>query len=339
MNSRERVYKAVHFQLPDRIPLRFMIGPAAQVKHGQAIVDIFGGEPDDFGEFVRLVPRTEWDGYYRFGDWVDEWGVRWHNAVDGLIGVALGCPLEDWKKFDGYQPRRLPAEEEIKRFDDVIESAGHQYFQTIIPSWDLQLFERMHYLRGFQRVMEDLATGSKEIYRLRDMIHELNMEVFRRLVRTHADYLVFQDDWGTQTSMLISPAAWRRFFKPCYAELFEMVRRSGKDLYFHSDGYVQEIMKDLVDIGVNIFNVQHSIMDTRYLGREFGGKVCFACYIDLQFVLPRGDRRQIFQEVARTVELLNFSGGGVIGIVYGDADTSLENVRWSLEAWRSEGKL
>jgi uroporphyrinogen decarboxylase len=41
-------------------------------------------------------------------------------------------------------------------------------------------------------------------------------QIIEQLPAYHFDAVAFFDDWGTQNGMIISPAAWRRFFKPRY---------------------------------------------------------------------------------------------------------------------------
>ena len=67
----------------------------------------------------------------------------------------------------------------------------------------------MQFLRGSQQLFMDLAYGEKEIYQLRDMLHDFFCEDLRMLVKTDVDGISFMDDWGAQNSLLISPDMWR----------------------------------------------------------------------------------------------------------------------------------
>jgi len=337
MESRHRVKRAVHFQVPDRVPLQYMIGLASQLKYGQVVIDLLNNQPDDFGNRPRLQPREEWAGYFTAGDFVDEWGVKWHNEIDGIIGMPVGYPLSDWSNLQSFKPRACPSDEWLISYDEELKKNGHNHFDILFPPYDLQLFERMHYLCGFEKVLMELAVDSMELRKLRDILHQRNLEVYQKLIETSADCLYFQDDWGTQNGLLISPQLWRQYFKPCYAELFDLARRAGKDIYFHSDGNIWDIIGDLVDIGVTILNVQDWVIGRKRLGREFKGRVCFCSTVDCQFVLPHSSREEIFEDVRDIIENLGSKSGGVIGIIYGDADTPLENIAYSLEAWKNLG--
>jgi uroporphyrinogen decarboxylase len=63
------------------------------------------------------------------------------------------------------------------------------------------------------------------------------------------DAVSFYDDWGTQSSLMVSPSLWRDFFKPRYKKQFELVRNSGLDVYFHCCGYIYDIIPDFIELG------------------------------------------------------------------------------------------
>jgi len=53
---------------------------------------------------------------------------------------------------------------------------------------------------------------------------------------------MFTDDWGTQNSLMIAPAMWRKFFAANYRRVFDEVHRFGKQVIFHSCGNVAAII-------------------------------------------------------------------------------------------------
>lgn len=54
---------------------------------------------------------------------------------------------------------------------------------------------------------------------------------------------------------IISPSLWRDFFRPRYKHQFELAHMYGLDVYFHSCGYIYDIIPDLIDIGVDLLNL------------------------------------------------------------------------------------
>jgi len=78
--------------------------------------------------------------------------------------------------------------------------------------------------------------------------------------------------------MLISPDMWRKFLKPGYDYVFREWRKIRSDIVsaFHTDGHVEPIIPDFVEIGLDILNpVQPGCMNDEGLKKEFGKKLSF----------------------------------------------------------------
>ena len=104
---------------------------------------------------------------------------------------------------------------------------------------------------------EDLLLYPERCAELRDLILEVMVRRVERLCRLpDLDGIHFRDDWGTQQALMIRPALWRQFFKPAYARLFSLARNAGKHVWFHSDGAIETIIPDLIEIGVQVLNPQ-----------------------------------------------------------------------------------
>ncbi len=104
------------------------------------------------------------------------------------------------------------------------------------------------------------------------MVHEYFQKQEELWLQAEVDAIHIADDWGTQQSLLISPDMWREYFKPCYREYCEMAHRHGKLVLMHSDGYILNILDDLVEIGVDEVNSQLQCMKLADLER-FRGKL------------------------------------------------------------------
>lgn len=109
--------------------------------------------------------------------------------------------------------------------------------------------------------------------RLMDDLLAFNLRWIAKWTRREYDGLHFADDWGAQTSLLINPEQWRRLFKPRYAEMFKRVRDAGMDVWFHSDGRINAIIPDLIDIGVQVLNCQVAVVGHDWIAHHARGKV------------------------------------------------------------------
>jgi uroporphyrinogen decarboxylase len=149
------------------------------------------------------------------------------------------------------------------------------------------------------------------------------------------DGIHFADDWGTQTAMMINPALWRSFFKPCYEKMFEKVRIAGKDVHFHSDGYILDIIPDLIDMGVSVINCQSNCMGNEEIGKRFNGQICFRTDIDRQMVMTFGEPADVKKHISEVFHFLGSKKGGVIACGEIGRDTPLDNIKAMYEAFNN----
>ena len=84
----------------------------------------------------------------------------------------------------------------------------------MLCSSTVELFQRMLFLRGFENVMMDFGHEDGNMLALMDLLHKFFVRQLHILAPVAADAIMFKDDWGSQTSLLISPQQWRRLFKP-----------------------------------------------------------------------------------------------------------------------------
>ena len=128
------------------------------------------------------------------------------------------------------------------------------------------------------RTFEDFYLYPRELNRLLDSLTDYYVELVRAWGQLGGvDGLFLTDDWGTQTSLMISPRMWRTFFAARYRLICEKAHRSGMQLIFHSCGNVTAIIGDLIDCGVDVIDpLQPEAVDLEQIAREFGGKVAFS---------------------------------------------------------------
>ncbi len=173
----------------------------------------------------------------------------------------------------------------------------------------ITFFEQMQQLRGMETLLMDLAEGSREVYRLRDDLLAFNLRYIDDWLAFEYDGLHFADDWGDQKSLLISPELWRKFFKPVYKAMFDKVTSAGMHVHFHSDGYIIDILPDLIDIGVSVVNCQANVIGLDALKKKFAGSVCFRTDLDRQKIVPFGSPAEVKRHVKDVFDHLGTPNG------------------------------
>ena len=161
--------------------------------------------------------------------------------------------------------------------------------------------------------MMDLYVEPDFAYELLDGILQYKLEEARLYVNSGVDCVRTGDDWGTQTSLAISPDMWRQFIKPRQEEIWSVYREAGMPIMHHSCGNIGLIMDDLVEIGLEILNpIQPLSMDIRHLAKTYGDKLVFFGGIDTQKLLPYGTPEEVTTAVKNSIKILGQGKGYII---------------------------
>ena len=319
------------------------------VRYGDALADLLCQYPDDLifippYEFAlgyqppgRPDRLTDVEALMQEKEWVDEWGIGWKHAADGVgaeslpgirsrIGPSLTttcatrCPTP--MSPDGWR-RHGP------RWPNI---GSGKYCVGVV---NLTLFERLFALRGMDCVFEDLYTNSKEIARLCEALTEYAIGFVSEWGKTDVSGIFLTDDWGGQEALMVSPAMWRRHFKQYYGRIFAEVHRWGKDVLFHSCGNIAAIIPDLIEVGVDVLDpLQPGPLNLAEVARQFGGKVAFSGGIDDQR-LESYRPQEVKDMVRRNIDMLGRPFGNAYLIAAANAilpSVPLENLEAMFQA-------
>jgi uroporphyrinogen decarboxylase len=217
---------------------------------------------------------------------------------------------------------------------------------AIIGLFGGNLLEMGQFMYRNDQFLMLLAGEPDRAHRFLDKVVELhlaNLERFLGAVGQHIDIILFGDDLGMQTGPQISPAMYRRFFKPRHKLLWNRAKQLAPvKVMLHCCGGVRQLLPDLIEAGLDAINpVQITCrgMDAAGLKRDFGKDMVFwggGC--DTQNVLPGRSPIQVRDHVRRQVEILSPGGGFVFQQVHNIlAHVPPENVIAMYDAVRAEG--
>lgn len=305
MSITEDRLKAIRREGPEFIPVNVWLPPATWALHGKAAEALALRHPELFPVGRRDSNQmAEARGTYRVGTHVDEWGCTWSNVHEGMEAIVTGHPI--------------PQRKDIRNFAPPQEITGHMPHGF--------LFLRLFDLRGFEEMMIDFAEEPPELQMLIDMVLRHNLANLEVRLKNHADPIIlFGDDNGMQTSLPISPAAWRKYIKPCYAAIFGRCKAQGLYVYFHTDGCIHPVIGDMIECGADVINPQFRANGLDNLVRTCKGKVCVDLDLDRQ-MLPFCTPADIDAHVRQCIEALGDPAGGLWLTAECGPDVPLENI-------------
>lgn len=309
MTSRELVRRTLEFDSPPRIPRQAWILPWAEERYPGAVAQLHRDFPDDViaAPQVYRTPPAVVGSRYAKGLYVDEWGCRWDNIHGGVIGIVREPVIGDWADLERF---RTP--DEVLTVDtDVVNAFCRDTDRFVLAGTLVRPFERLGFIRTMEQAMVDIAEQRPEFIELLRRIHEHYLREVEVWARTDVDAIVVMDDWGMQTGLMVSPRAFRQYFKPMYRDYAAIARAHRKYVFMHSDGHILDIMEDLIECGVQALNSQVACMGVEEVGRRFTGRLTFWGEFDRQDLLAFGTPERT-AEAVREFRAHLYANGGVI---------------------------
>jgi uroporphyrinogen decarboxylase len=101
----------------------------------------------------------------------------------------------------------------------------------------------------------------------------------------------------------------------------------------HSDGYILDIIPDLIEIGVDALNCQVWAMGAEVLGQRFRGRITFWGELSRQTTLPNGTPAEVRAAIEEMKRHLALPEGGLIAQSEVDRLTPLANIEAVLQPW------
>ncbi len=306
MLPKDIVYRAIERRDPPRTPLNYCNRDFA--------------DSDTASLGYAAVAQPEQPG-------ATEWGYVWER-LDDTMGQPVTHPLADWSRIDEYRPPDPYAAGRLAHLPEQLAALDGKFTRFGLG---ISGFNQATFLRGFAALLMDLSAEPAHAARVLELVFDFENAIIAQLAPVAVDAVCFADDWGTQQGLMIAPALWREVFRPRYAEQFAEIHRQGKKVWFHSCGNVAAILGDLIDIGVDVLELlQPDIFGVEWLGREYGGHVCFCCAVDHQRLAIQGTREEIFAYARRLHAALGRFHGGFIGYLedYASLGMNEQHYQW-----------
>jgi len=264
-------------------------------------------------DFIAPDPPEE-------GKTIDEWGTIWQKVHQ------VGFPLADISALASYKFPEV--KESDGRFEPSISRMKLMPDSYALFFFGFCLFERYTSLRGFENHLMDPYVNPKKHEIILERIMEFNIKALEQMVKTPVDGILFGDDLGSQEALLMAPDMWRQLYKPHMKKMFDFAHDHGIDVWLHSDGNTNQILPDLVEIGLNVLNpVQPQMFDIPELGKKYKNKLCFFGGLDVQYFIPKGTPQEMVEQYHLYHKHLGSDNGGYIPTITNEilSDAKIEN--------------
>ena len=295
-------------------------------------------EQNKFLRYLESLPAHTFVGNPRTLRTYSEWG--YHPERVGAEPLARARTIDDVGSFS------LPGLLEERRHRHLKEKVEKTHSNGLAvaalpPHMGGEILEAAQRLRGFEQLMSDFFRNPQMVEYLFSQLASIASQSTMILAKAGVDIICLDDDVGEPTRMMISPHLWRQFLKGPLSRIINTARsvNPAVRILYHSDGYIEPIIQDLIEIGVNVINpVQPDVMDPAALKRKYGTKLAFWGTVGTASDWMYGSPSAIESEVKERIETVGKGGGLVIGPAYDlEPEVKWENVLAFVKAVRKYG--
>ena len=375
MTPRQRVFTALNHEEPDTVPLALGGGPYGLVddlylrliKHldlGDPVPPFRTGHSISYMDdrllehlgtdirycWPRLLPNSPVIPGEDDNTFYDSYGQVWIRAQpyyftgEGILQDATNVDDIErrvhWPDFSdprwthGVAERAQMLREQTDYFVVMRMVASHGPFQTACD------------LRGMKTFLVDLASRPEFAHVLLDKITTAIEGLLKLALQAGGKYFDMielpGDDYAGNLNLMISPAMFRKFIKPCIERLITVVREHNPNMkiMLHSDGAITKLLPDILSLGVDVIHPLEPLpaTDIPVVKEQFGKQVSFLGGIDISHAMP-GTREDVIAEAKRRISQLASGGGYILAPSnHLQADVSAENVVTLFETARQFGK-
>jgi len=267
---------------------------------------------------------------------VDDWGVVWALRDPFSDGFPVDNPIKNLKDLERYQPPRLSKHKILEPILKSIHKVNrHVSLLALDHGWGI--FERAWLLLGGMHKLFLLSRQHPDaVHQLMDMVLDVKLEVLEIVLReVEIDMVLYGDDWGMEDRLLFSPKWWRLFIKPRHKKLYSAVKKADLLCCLHSDGRIEGLIPELIEMGVDILNIQRECNNWPKILKDFQGSITLWGGVSAR-TLDKGSAKQIAKEVTECIELGR--EGGVIMAPGHSLRYRDENIETMRRVWEEKGK-
>ena len=316
MAHRERVFAAFSRRTPDKVPKWIQSGAhlSKLVKENTGADNPAEYFDMDIQQLVHYGPTKKQGDFSKYpsydGSSVNEWGIK---SLQGSFP-----PMRDFRKISDVYEYQFPDVSASYRYEHLPEEVRKIKEKGLpaVSGYECGTFEQLWALRGMDNFLVDLLDKPEFLTPLVEKVSDLKAQIAAGYAKVDVDIIWTGDDLGSERSMLMNPDLWRKHLKPCVKKIVQSAKEIKPDVLvaFHSDGYIEPIIPDLIEVGVDILQaVQPECMDVAKLKEKYGDRLSFWGTIGTQSTMAYAQSEEVKRVVKERIMTVGKGGGLCIG--------------------------
>ncbi len=160
-------------------------------------------------------------------DSYDRWGTFISFPEDQPAAVPIVTAenqvirdIEEWQKYVKVPDLRANCSAGWEEALANKAAIPPEYLSMVVMGTGI--FEQLHMLMTFEDTLCNFLMYPDEMHQLIAAVADYRLEYMKLIVEhLHPDAILSHDDWGSKTSLFMSPETWREFFKESYRRLYD----------------------------------------------------------------------------------------------------------------------
>ena len=253
----------------------------------------------------------------------DKWGtmISWpaeqHAAMPHVTADDKVLPdIEKWRDYVKV-PNLLEYSNDWSDAFELSDSAKKDG-KVVVGFMGTGCFEQLHYLMGFEDTLMNFLIEPEAMHELCAAIGEYRLTYAKLLVdNLKPDMILSHDDWGSKNSLFMSPEVWREFIKPLYVPIYKYMKDNGVLVMHHADSYLEPIIGDMVELGVDIWQGVLPTNNVPKMQAELAGRMTLMGGVDSWVDRRESTEDELRAEARRVCETYGPAGHFIPGLSYG----------------------
>jgi uroporphyrinogen-III decarboxylase len=321
--DKERFLSAMRSQPVDRVP-NFEV--LIEDKHVEKILGKYAGNtlaiggdpakgagqegrpmyPDDFLDFCEVIGQDVM--CFEAGFWTPFKKYDENGNLVQVIDKSIKTRKDYGELILDGDIQIENAVKYVKEYKEAIEKRNSKI--GLIPSYGCLMQTLYEFLVGMNDFMMLVYEDPELVEEMLEVSTLHFSKTTDELVKAGVDAIGIGDDVAFKTGLFIPPKIMKKIWIPRLARIIEPAVRKGVPVLFHSDGKVDDIVEDLIEIGVNTLHPLDPYgIDYADYKKRFGARISFAGNMDIEFPLSKGTTAEVEADVKKHMDVLKPGGG------------------------------